>query len=184
MVALSSVYVVALGGSPGPQAPQGHVQVGAPAQGSFKVLFEADLGAPMLALMGADAGGFPVHAVGYLCAPVVDGGVDPGSYSVPGAYIVYSTPTDTACGQGDSALEVWVQGRPDAPWLCACSSGTDCLWTSVDVWGTPLTDNAPLGRTMTDGTWAGAGCVSKPCVDMLGDSSWPTSCPLVLDGGM
>lgn len=178
LVALTSVYAVVQGVSPGPEAAQGHVQVGSPAPGSFKVLFEANLEAPMLALMGADAGGFPVHAVGYLCSPVVDGGADPGAYTVPGAYIVDSQPTEIACVQGDSALEVWVQGRPDAPWLCACSSGTNCLWTSIDVWGTPMTDNAPLGRTLTEATWAGDGCDPKPCVDMLGQSSWPSTCPL------
>lgn len=71
---------------------------------------------------------------------------------------------------GEAHMKVWVQGHPDAPFACACSSGSQCSQDGVE---------APLGLTLRAGSWAGEGCVPKPCVEWAGISSWPSQCPEV-----
>lgn len=51
---------------------------------------------------------------------------------------------------------------------CACSTGSNCT-----VGGSA----APLGRTLDPGTFSGAGCKAKPCVERAGTSSWVAGCP-------
>lgn len=75
-------------------------------------------------------------------------------------------PTDYV--EGEAHMKVWVQGHPDAPFACACSTGADCTWRDSD---------APLGLTFGPGTWSGAGCHRKVCLEFAGISSWPSACP-------
>lgn len=70
---------------------------------------------------------------------------------------------------GGAQLRVWLQGQPDAPYLCACAKDAACLRAD----GTP----APVGVTLGSGQWQGAGCLPKSCVEFAGVSSWPKECP-------
>lgn len=51
---------------------------------------------------------------------------------------------------------------------CACSTGADCFVGGQD---------AGTGYTLPAGSWAGAGCRRKVCVEVSGVSSWPSECP-------
>ena len=63
---------------------------------------------------------------------------------------------------------------------CACSTGTNCTWQAPKLpdGTTPAPGPAPLGVTLAPGSWSGAGCSLKTCVEKAGFSSWPDSCPL------
>lgn len=52
---------------------------------------------------------------------------------------------------------------------CACSTGSNCT-----VGGKA----APRGTTLQAGTWSGAGCRLKSCVELYGFASYPSECPL------
>ena len=60
---------------------------------------------------------------------------------------------------------------------CACSTGSSCNWTPPLIGGgfgasTP----APKNLTLPAGTWSGAGCSLKTCVEMYGSDSMPNVC--------
>lgn len=62
---------------------------------------------------------------------------------------------------------------------CACRAATGTCEYRNDA-GTLTT--APQGRTLGPGYWpydnfSGAGCVRKACVELMGETSWPTNCP-------
>jgi hypothetical protein len=77
------------------------------------------------------------------------------------------------------ACEVAVVRADDAlyPSPCACSTGSNCNWTQ------PLADGAfapsapaPKNLTLPPGTWSGAGCRKKACVELSGSPSMPAAC--------
>jgi hypothetical protein len=90
---------------------------------------------------------------------------------------------DDAPGAVDPVAEVQLD--------CGCSSGATCAVANPDggVYpdGGPRPVPAPLGVTLEVGTFKGAGCVRKACVELAGqESSWPTECPcpsIQPDGG-
>lgn len=161
---------VALGQlSAGPEASQGHVRVGLAPAGSY-ALWATSLASPAVqaAILGVDSGA-PVYVRSRACVVGVDGGADPGQYSVPGLVVVYDDDTTQPCAPGvDPALEAWTTARSDTPWACACARDATC---------TADGGAAPLGVTLAAGAWTGAGCTPKPCVELSGVTSWPTSCP-------
>ena len=53
---------------------------------------------------------------------------------------------------------------------CACRQATG----TCTVGGNP----APFGTTLNPGTWSGAGCRLKSCVELYGFESYPPECPL------
>lgn len=162
---------VALGQlSAGPEASQGHVRVGTAPASSY-ALWATSLASPAVqrAVLGVDAGA-SIYVRSKACVVGVDGGADPGQYSVPGLVVVYDDDTTQPCVPGaDPALEAWVQGRPDAPWACACAGDATCLG--------PDAGSALFGVTLGPGAWIGPGCTPKPCQELSGVSSWPASCP-------
>lgn len=181
-----AVLLAVAGGqqSPGPEAPQGHVVSGVAPAGSVATQFTALLDPSVLRLMGVDAGA-QTYATGVICALPVDGGEDPGGRVIPGAIVVWGEPEGVGCDAGAPVLEMWLQGHPSAPWACACSSGASCQWRPP-LYPSGLGDlaPAPLGVTLPAGSWSGAGCVRKSCVELAGVSSWSASCPLLYpDGG-
>lgn len=69
------------------------------------------------------------------------------------------------------------EGFTPMPWRCACRGAGACTWTP------PLPDGGfgaavtlPKNMTAPPGTWTGAGCVRKPCVQWFGDESMPEVC--------
>jgi len=70
---------------------------------------------------------------------------------------------------GGAQLQVWLQGNPAAPYLCACAKDATCL--------RPDGNPAAQGVTLGNGQWQGAGCLPKSCVEFAGVSSWPQECP-------
>jgi hypothetical protein len=61
-------------------------------------------------------------------------------------------------------------GESDEPFDCACAKDSTCRNTSDG-------GVAPTGVTLSPGTWTGAGCQPKACVELYGVSSWPAGCP-------
>lgn len=61
---------------------------------------------------------------------------------------------------------------------CACSSGAGCTVPNPDGGALPIP--APPRETLGPGyrfaTFAGAGCIRKPCGEIIGQSSWPAAC--------
>lgn len=53
---------------------------------------------------------------------------------------------------------------------CACSTGASC---NTVPGGTPIPKS---GNTLRPGTFTGAGCIKKPCVELAGAPSMPASC--------
>lgn len=130
----------------------------------------------------------PIYVLGDVCAvPIADDGglTDPGQYVIDGIVVVYDDDTTRPCDSSmDPALHVWTQDTDGgAPWACACASGTGpaCFWTHLARTAAfsyaTVTGAAPPGITLGAGTWAGDGCVPKPCVEVSGVSSWPSACP-------
>jgi hypothetical protein len=69
-------------------------------------------------------------------------------------------------------FEAWLPAT-DAPFPCACSTGSNCQSLASDGgWAT-----APTGVTLPEGRWKGAGCFPKVCTELLGSTSWPGVCP-------
>lgn len=127
-----------------------------------------------LGLWVPDYSGGPAYALVQVCVDeeVLDGeGEEP---LLPPEYAALPPnpipPTDYV--EGEAHMKVWVQGHPDAPFACACSSGSQCSQDDAE---------APLGLTLRAGSWVGEGCVPKPCVEWAGISSWPAQCPLPED---
>jgi hypothetical protein len=180
--------------SPGPEAAIGHFRMG-DAGGPLGVWSEVWLPDTTVRAFGVDPvawraahisplsdGGQSegITALGFVCGTEVDGGLDPGSRSVPGMEIIYDQTNTSECDAGSAGLEAWFVGFPGAPWACACSSGAACLWTHPvsGPLSAPATDAAPLGQSLDRGTWAGPGCVGMPCQFFSGRPSWPLACPL------
>jgi hypothetical protein len=167
-------YLSAQGGYVASEAAAGHVVVGwgdagMPA-GAVLVHATARASPQAMAIFGVDAGG-AAHAY-FRCNIVsvpVDGGTDPGAALMPGADVVYDDDTVDAAPAGAPQLECWRQGRADAPFPCACSTGPGCIQPD----GGP----APQGVTLQAGAFVpGAACLAKACVELAGSSSWPAEC--------
>lgn len=66
---------------------------------------------------------------------------------------------------------------PLYPSPCACSTGANCNWTPpLAGGGFGASVAAPKGLTLPPGTWTGAGCKRKTCVELGGSSSMPAAC--------
>lgn len=128
-------------------------------------------------------GGASKYGYAHACGTLVDGGRDA---PLPANLLAFTAPDVTEAYDGGPRLEVWSADDANAPFPCACSTGSSCQVL------TPATDGgtdgfgvgpgvlvpAPLGVTLQPG-WVGAGCKRKSCVELAGTSSWPTeSCPL------
>ncbi|MBS2028711.1 MAG: hypothetical protein JST54_12490 [Deltaproteobacteria bacterium] len=142
---------------------------GGAATAGESVVFGVDGGFVALSVHG----GQPLHGASYwriqICAPIVDGGHDPGpSFLGAGVQVVYDDDQVGGCVDGGPVIEAWQQGRSDAPFPCACSTGSSCSLSDGGA--------APTGITLQPG-WAGAGCFPKACVELAGSSSWPQECP-------
>jgi hypothetical protein len=72
------------------------------------------------------------------------------------------------------AVTIALQGDADATFACACNPGVGTCNQTVDG----VTGPAPLGVTLSPGTFSGAACQAKACVELAGASSWPNSCSL------
>lgn len=103
-----------------------------------------------------------------VCTPPSDAG-EPSL--PPGMDVLRATESVEPFDGGQPRLEIWLQGDPAAPWLCACSTGSECSVPLLDGGTGP----APTGITLRQ--WSGAGCVTKPCIQWAGISSWPSACP-------
>lgn len=63
------------------------------------------------------------------------------------------------------------------PAKCACSTGPTCLWTPpLPDGGFGPAEEAPRNLTLSPGTFSGAGCKKKICVELGGTSSMPAEC--------
>jgi hypothetical protein len=71
-------------------------------------------------------------------------------------------------------IAIRLQGAASAQsvFKCACASDATCLWTGVDGGPNP----GPKGLTFQPGTFSGAGCIRKPCVELAGHPSMPAAC--------
>jgi hypothetical protein len=111
------------------------------------------------------------YAVVRVCANPAEG-EDGGAPSLPPGYELLPDFEERAAEEYDGGpqIRVWLQGDPAAPYLCACAKNDTC--TRPDGGG------VPTGITLTEGQWAGPGCLPKSCVEIAGTSSWPQECPL------
>jgi hypothetical protein len=151
------------------------VDAGAPDGGVLAVQVDAGF-----VLVDGGPQGF-AYFRGKVCVPIVDAGSlpdggdpapDPGPNLLGGMTIVYDDPIVTGCDAGEPDFEAWVEGRPDAPFQCACSTGSACS-VPTDDGGTVA---APLHITLQPG-WSGAGCLPKACMVLSGLDAWPGGCP-------
>ncbi len=135
-------------------------------------------------------GGYQRKRIDVVRAPLSDGGVAVG---IKAAYA--SVPLVSQWVSTTLPSTLAVEGEADEPWDCACRSGTvNCL--AVDAGGGAVTDGgcttlydvtclqtsdggpAVGGSTLAAGSWSGAGCVRKQCVEYFGRPGvWPASCP-------
>ena len=125
----------------------------------------------VVAVLTALALGLPLAGYSYwrvgVCSPAIDGGADPGQGVLgPGVTVVYDDEQTEPCSDTVPVIEAWEQGRGDAPFPCACSTGPTCLAADGGA--------VPTGITLQPG-WSGA-CLPKACVEMAGLSSWPAQC--------
>jgi hypothetical protein len=69
------------------------------------------------------------------------------------------------------------EGFANPPWRCACRGVGICNWTPPLIGG-GFGASVPLPKDMTapSGSWSGAGCVAKTCVQWAGDESMPEVC--------
>lgn len=130
-------------------------------------------------LFGLDAGGGTAYVHGYWCALPTDAGIGfVAEAALPaGIDVLRESEWETPHDGGTVQAEFWLQGHSSAGFKCACSSGDTCTWQQPLPDGGSLSRTAPPGVTLEAGTWTGAGCVSKPCVEWAGTSSWPAACP-------
>ena len=100
-----------------------------------------------------------------------DGGELPPPELPPGMLAFETGQVEEAYDGGPQLLCV-LYGEPE--WPAACSPGRDAGCESQlrdGGWA-----DAPLGRTLPEGTWRG-GCIGKAPVELYGVSSWPPQCP-------
>lgn len=108
------------------------------------------------------------YAVVRVCAnPTEDGGETP----LPPGYLLLPDYEERGpeAYDGGPQVRVWLQGTPEAPYLCACAKDATCLRPD----GSPAVQGVTLGH----GQWQGVGCLPKSCVEFAGVSSWPVECP-------
>lgn len=87
------------------------------------------------------------------------------------ALVVREDLCSAAAGDGGQVAEV----SPE----CACSSGATCTVSVRFFDGDSGTLTAPVGATLAQGTFSGAGCVLKVCGVLAGEQEvWPPACPL------
>lgn len=65
---------------------------------------------------------------------------------------------------------------PAYPAKCACSTGANCNWTPPIIGGLGPSEPAPKNLTLPPGTWSGAGCRKKNCIELAGSPSMPAAC--------
>ena len=65
---------------------------------------------------------------------------------------------------------------PAYPAKCACSTGSNCNWTPPIIGGLGPSEAAPKNLTLPPGTFSGAGCKKKICVELAGSNSMPAAC--------
>jgi hypothetical protein len=69
------------------------------------------------------------------------------------------------------------EGYLPSPWRCACRGAGACTWTPPLVGGGfGAAVSLPKALTAPPGTWAGAGCVPKVCVEYAASTSMPAAC--------
>lgn len=157
--------------------PQHHVAIYAdPAHGLMAgptCLWTTALGEPSaLALFGLQSDAGSRYCLAHICAPEADAGPDGESYALPPQMFPLSATQSTDAYDGGPVIEIWDQDAPDAPWQCACSTGSSCSVPSDDGGTQP----APFGVTLQPG-WSGAGCHPRSCVVFAGFDPWPEVCP-------
>lgn len=102
--------------------------------------------------------------------PVETVGPRVGLAVVPGSCVPAATVTGPRASDGG----VWF-----LPHRCACRKASGACQYRNDAGA--LAD-APQGRTLGPGyppfeSWTGAGCQPRSCVEMAGESGWPSNCP-------
>ncbi len=113
-------------------------------------------------------GGYQRKRIDVVRTPLSDGGIAVG---IKAAYA--SVPLVSQWVSSTLPSTLAAEGEADEPWDCACSApdAGACLQTSDG--GTAIT-----GSTLAAGSWSGAGCVRKQCVEYFGRPGvWPASCP-------
>ncbi len=119
--------------------------------------------------LGTD-GGYQRKRIDVWRTPLSDGGVAVG---IKAAYATVPLVSQWVSSTLPSTLAA--EGEADEPWDCACSTGVSCTQTSD---GTSDGGVAVTGSTLAAGTWSGAGCARKQCVEYAGrPGAWPASCP-------
>ena len=69
------------------------------------------------------------------------------------------------------------EGFTPSVWRCACRGVGTCNWTPpLQGGGFGAATSLPKALTAPPGTWSGAGCVQKSCVEWSGVSSMPAAC--------
>ena len=122
-----------------------------------------------------------------ICGSPIDGGT---SANIPPGMLALSDSEGEEAYDGGPQLEVWTTGDANAPWPCACSTGSNCSvqqfafnpetgMFALDGQGNPVLETvaAPLGQTLQPG-WSGAGCKRMTCLLIGGQHYWPAECPL------
>jgi hypothetical protein len=84
---------------------------------------------------------------------------------------------DGTCTAGEPLFEVWSDLDPDAPFLCACSTGASCEQLYQPMGQAATWRAAPTGQTLSRGEWRGSGCRRRPCIAIAGHDQWPSECP-------
>ena len=75
-----------------------------------------------------------------------------------------------------SADDVAYATAKDVSAACACATGPSCAWWRATPRGQREVVQAPQGVTLAPGTWRGADCLPKPCVERGAQSTWPKAC--------
>lgn len=127
--------------------------------------------APALALFGLDGGaGAPyAYALCRACAVQLDASTP--EPNLPAGITALETTQAEVDFDGGAQFWCVLQGEPELP--CACSTGNACSAVTTDG-GTAV---AATGATLAAGSWSGAGCFSKVCIELAGFDSWPAECP-------
>lgn len=161
----------------GPDAPYGHFVIGDggnPPANCATVEADVLIERAGWAALGVDSG--PVYAFARVEVSADDGGADlsAGDSIAGGGFVAaYTYPDAIACAPGQPEIEVWVQGRPDAPFKCACAiPDAGALVPQADGGTAP----APLGVTLSAWVRDAGGVMPKTCFELGGVSSWPSEC--------
>lgn len=85
---------------------------------------------------------------------------------------VIASPTWPTC-----QVAFFREGAPSTPWRCACRGAGPCNWTPpLGTGGFGAATSLPKNLTAPPTTWSGGGCVQKPCVEWLAETSMPEAC--------